>query len=120
MRADESTARARRQPYTFSAPASNKTRRSVWDWLPIHRWTAAEVWADIHASGVPYHPAYDAGMTRLSCSFCVLGSKADLLLACKLRPEIARQYVAVEESIGHTFQPGRRIAEILAEASSSG
>jgi 3'-phosphoadenosine 5'-phosphosulfate sulfotransferase (PAPS reductase)/FAD synthetase len=49
--------------------------------LPIHDWTEEQVWQRIRASGVPYHPACDQGMTRLSCSLCVLASRADLVRA---------------------------------------
>lgn len=116
FRAAESPARAKRQTFTFDGSASNKTRRHVWSWLPIHTWSDAQVWADIRASGVPYHEAYDKGMTRLSCSFCVLASKADLIRACQLRPDVADQYAAVEARIGHTFQPGRRMADLIVES----
>lgn len=116
IRAQESACRARREPFTFNRSASNKTKRKVYDWLPIHDWTEAQVWADIRESGVPYHEAYDQGMTRLSCSFCVLASKPDLIRACQLRPDVARQYADVEARIGHSFQHGRSIADLIAQA----
>jgi 3'-phosphoadenosine 5'-phosphosulfate sulfotransferase (PAPS reductase)/FAD synthetase len=115
FRAEESRARAGKQPFAFNASASNG-RRQVWDWYPIHGWTEQQVWKDIQDSGVPYHWAYDGGMSRLSCSFCVLASKADLLTACRLRPDVAAQYAAVEQRIGHQFQQGRPITGVLAEA----
>lgn len=115
FRAQESSARARRAPLILNASASNG-RREVWDWHPIHHWTTDEVWADIRTSGVPYHPAYDQGMSRLSCSFCVLASRTDLLTACRLRPDVAREYAAVEERIGHRFQQARSMASLIAEA----
>lgn len=116
FRAEESPDRARREPLAYNTSASNKTRRHVWDWLPIHDWTVEQVWADIRASGVPYHWAYDKGMSRLSCSFCVLASRADLVRACQLRPDVARQYAEVEARISHSFQNGRRIADLMADA----
>lgn len=115
FRAEESTGRARKEQLVPDAGASNG-RRQVWTWLPIHDWTAEQVWQRIRESGVPYHPAYDEGMTRLSCSFCVLASKADLLRACRLRPDLAREYATVEAEIGHSFQQARSMASLLAEA----
>lgn len=44
--------------------AASSGRRTVDTWLPIHDWTEAQVWQCIRASGVPYHPAYDQGMSR--------------------------------------------------------
>jgi 3'-phosphoadenosine 5'-phosphosulfate sulfotransferase (PAPS reductase)/FAD synthetase len=58
MRAEESPARAKRQPFCHDERASNG-RRYVDQWLPIHGWTVRQVWQRIRASGVPYHFAYD-------------------------------------------------------------
>ena len=45
MRAEESTDRAQMQPFGPDTRASNKTVRHVDRWLPIHSWTAEQVWA---------------------------------------------------------------------------
>lgn len=118
FRAQESEGRRRKvaQPLNLNATASNKTRREVWDWYPIHDWTTEDVWADIRESGLPYAWPYDAGMTRLSCSLCVLASEADLLLAAYLRPDLACAYLAVEQKIGHSFQQSRSMADIIARS----
>lgn len=118
FRAQESEGRRRKvaQPLTLNATASNKTMREVWDWYPIHDWTTEDVWDDIHESGLPYAWPYDAGMTRLSCSLCVLASEADLLLAAYLRPDLAYAYLAVEQKIGHSFQQSRSMADIIAKS----
>jgi 3'-phosphoadenosine 5'-phosphosulfate sulfotransferase (PAPS reductase)/FAD synthetase len=82
--------------------------------LPIHEWSAAQVWARIRASGVPHHPAYDLGMPRLSCVFCVFSSRPALILAARHNPELLAEYVRVEQAIGHTFRKDQPIAEIAA------
>jgi 3'-phosphoadenosine 5'-phosphosulfate sulfotransferase (PAPS reductase)/FAD synthetase len=103
-RADESTARKRKSAFEHNRVASNKTKRDVWTWRAIHTLTELDVW-DLHdAAGLEYHWAYDAGMTRLSCSLCVLGSLADVTLACLLRPDLAQEYLDLEQRIGHTFK----------------
>lgn len=105
FRAAESSSRAAKVPFAYNKPASGEgTVRQVDDWFPIHHRSDEEVWAGIHASGVPYHWAYARGMRRLSCSFCVLATEGDLLLAARLRPRLFRRYVGVEESTGHAFQ----------------
>jgi 3'-phosphoadenosine 5'-phosphosulfate sulfotransferase (PAPS reductase)/FAD synthetase len=64
MRAEESPARAKLPVLKRNERLTTKTRW-VYDGLPIHDWTEAQVWADIRASKIPYHPAYDLGMQNL-------------------------------------------------------
>lgn len=115
LRAAESTARARRIPYVANQAASNG-KRHVDEWYPIHRYTVADVWARIAAAGTRTHPAYAAGMSRLSCRFCVLSSRADLVCSARLNPELAERYAAVEAAVGHTFRADLSMADIIAEA----
>src|SRR5262245_24242391 len=103
MRAQESPARARRPPFAFNAVASSR-RRWVDDWLPLHAWTVEEVWERIRASGVRHHPAYDLGMPRLSCCFCIFSPRSALVLAGKHNPELLAEYVKVERQIGNRFR----------------
>lgn len=114
IRADESAARAKKQP--FGPDAASNGKRAVDRWLPIFHWSAAQVWAEIRRSGLPHHPAYDAGMPRLSCVFCVLAGRRELLLAARLNPALAAEYAAVEEQVRHTFKADLSIAELVHEA----
>jgi 3'-phosphoadenosine 5'-phosphosulfate sulfotransferase (PAPS reductase)/FAD synthetase len=114
LRAQESPARAKKVAYGNDSASNGK--RAVTRWLPIFHWTEDEVWARIRQSGVAYHPAYDAGMPRLSCVFCVLAGRRELVLAARLNPTLAQEYVDVEARIGHTFQADRSMAQIVAEA----
>lgn len=111
FRAEESPARAKKSVLAPNAKLSTRSRQ-VWDWLPIHEWTLGQVWADIKASGVAHHQAYDLGMPRLSCAFCIFAPKAALMIAGKHNPELLQRYVDVERKIGHTFQNGRSIESI--------
>jgi 3'-phosphoadenosine 5'-phosphosulfate sulfotransferase (PAPS reductase)/FAD synthetase len=113
LRAAESPARARRPPLAADGRASNG-RRAVDTWLPIHDWTEAQVWERIRASGVPHHPAYDLGLPRLSCCFCIYAPRPALLLAGQHTPQLLAEYVAVERQIGHTFKLGLPLAEVQA------
>ncbi|MGW7531765.1 phosphoadenosine phosphosulfate reductase domain-containing protein [Amycolatopsis sp. NPDC054798] len=115
LRSQESRARLKKAKLSRDNAASNG-RREVSTWLPIHEWTETEVWQHIRASGVPYHPAYDAGMPRLSCSLCILGSRADLLRAARLRPDLAAEYARIEDEIGHRFRNDMSMAEIITAA----
>lgn len=129
IRAQESPARAKKVAYGFDAANWSGTKeidgkkvkvqhgkRIVVRWLPIFDMTEAEVWDRIRTSGAPYHRAYDLGMTRLSCVFCVFASKSDLLIAAKNNPELARKYAAVEITVRSRFTDARSMADIIAEA----
>lgn len=94
------------------ADGNSNTRRHVDDYLPIHSWTTAQVWARIEASGVEHHRAYDLGMTRLSCVFCIFAPEKSLLIAGKHNPELLAAYVAVETKIDHSFRQGFRLKVI--------
>jgi 3'-phosphoadenosine 5'-phosphosulfate sulfotransferase (PAPS reductase)/FAD synthetase len=117
LRAEESPKRAKKDPFTYDKSASGKgVVRQVWEWLPIHEWTEVEVWADIHASGVPYHPAYDLGMPRLSCCFCIFSGRDGLVLAAQHNPELAEQYHEIEVRTGYTMKQGLPFSEIIEAA----
>lgn len=118
LRRDESPKRAKMLPFARNARASNG-RRLVDDWLPIHEWTVDQVWARIKASGVEHHRAYDLGMPRLSCCFCVFAPRAALVIAGRHNPQLLDEYIAVERSIGHTFRHGLSI-ETVRDAIRSG
>lgn len=115
LRAQESPARAKKVPFVRNERMSNG-KRIVDTWLPIHEWMVEHVWARIKGSGVPHHYAYDLGMPRLSCVFCVLAPKSALMVAAKHNPELAQQYVELEQRIDHTFKHGLSMAQVVAEA----
>lgn len=79
----------------------------------IHDWTVSQVWDRIRDSAVPYHYAYDLGMSRLSCRFCVLASKKDLLISARYNPELAAEYLRVERKIGHRLKRDLSLEEIV-------
>jgi 3'-phosphoadenosine 5'-phosphosulfate sulfotransferase (PAPS reductase)/FAD synthetase len=111
IRSEESSARKKKTPFTSDARNTNK-KRIVDLWFPIFSWTIEEVWARIKASGVRHHWAYDAGMKRLSCCFCVFAPKSALMIAGQHNPELLDAYVAVEQKIGHTFTHKMSIASV--------
>lgn len=114
MRAQESPLRAKMLPLARDRRASS-SRREIDIWLPIHGWSEDEVWRDIWASGVPWHPAYDWGMPRLSCSICVFAGIDALRIAVMMRPELGLEYAAVEREIGHLFREHFSIADLVDE-----
>ena len=70
MRAQESSSRAKLATLKPN-PGNSKAGREWYDWLPIHDMLEEEVFASIRDAGQEPHWAYGAGMTRLSCCFCI-------------------------------------------------
>ena len=113
IRSAESPARSKKNPFKRDERTSSRTRE-VFTWFPIFDYSLADVWSTIKASGVPYHRAYDAGLPRLSCVFCVFAPKSALILAGRLNRELLSSYSALEREIGHTFRKDLRIQDVEA------
>ena len=107
MRAEESPARARKAPWRRNDRMS-VAGREVYDWLPVFDFSTEDVFRVIRHAGQSPHRAYAAGMSRLSCSFCILASRADLRRAAELRPGLYTKYVQLERRIAHTLSPTRK------------
>jgi 3'-phosphoadenosine 5'-phosphosulfate sulfotransferase (PAPS reductase)/FAD synthetase len=114
LRAEESPNRAKLPQLKRDARQTNG-KRIVDVWLPIQDWSTDQVWARIRQAGTRYHPAYDLGMGRLSCVFCIFAPKQQLVLAGKHNPELLEQYVQVEREIGHTFKADLSLAQVQQE-----
>lgn len=102
MRAEESSSRAKLVPLKLNE-GNSKAGREWYDWLPIHDWLVGEVFAKIAEHGQQPHWAYQAGMSRLSCCFCIMSSKADLQTAARLNPMLYAKYVELERSTGQVM-----------------
>ncbi|SPB16490.1 phosphoadenosine phosphosulfate reductase [Caballeronia novacaledonica] len=102
MRAEESPGRAKLQTLRLNA-RNSKAGRKWYDWLPIHHLSASDVFATIASAGQSPHPIYAAGMTRFSCCFCIMASRADLTTAARLNPALYKRYVQLERSTGQVM-----------------
>ncbi|WP_299945282.1 phosphoadenosine phosphosulfate reductase family protein [uncultured Ruegeria sp.] len=110
MRAQESASRAKKTVFNFNK-RNSKAGREWYDWLPIHHLSETEVFQMIEDAGQEPHWAYVAGMSRLSCVFCIMASAADLTTAAKLMPALYRRYVALEKRLGFTLSMSRKYLE---------
>ena len=107
IRAEESVSRRKADPFKYSAKNS-KAGREWYDWLPIFEMKIGEVFSTIAEAGEDPHWAYKAGMSRLSCCFCIMSSKSDLKRAAELNPGLYKEYVDLEKKIDHSFlMPGK-------------
>lgn len=124
MRAQESLRRRNLAPY---AAAKANTNYHLDDYLPVHALSTLDIHELVDASGLGHHWAYDsapgagdwAGMSRLSCSFCILSNKADLTLAAQRRTRLAALYADVEDRIGHQFRADWSMRQIIDWAAAS-
>ncbi len=107
MRRDESPARARKTPWRRN-DRNSVASRDWFDWLPIFHLSQTRVFDVIASAGQSPHPVYALGLTRCSCSFCILASKSDLTRAARLRPELYARYAALEQRLDHTLSPSRQ------------
>lgn len=111
FRKDESPSRAKKEVLKLNKQLTTK-KRTVHDWLPIHDWDKEKVWSTINIHNLPYHPAYDLGMPRLSCCFCIFSPFDALVVAGKANSELLDRYIEVERKIGHTFRDGFAIESV--------
>jgi 3'-phosphoadenosine 5'-phosphosulfate sulfotransferase (PAPS reductase)/FAD synthetase len=102
LRAEESPGRKKQIPFKLDTKNS-VAGREWYTWLPIHAMLEWQVFAAIDAAGEKSHWVYEAGMTRKSCSLCIMSSVQDLKTAARLRPALYERYVRLERRIGQTM-----------------
>jgi len=102
IRAEESRARAKKDPYKKSKLSTRKV--SVMEWYPIFNYRIPEVWSEIKLAGQAPHQIYSQGFSRLSCVFCVFGRVEEHRMAAKMRPELFKKMVALERELGKTIR----------------
>lgn len=115
FRSSESPARKKKRKKSVSERLTfvNAHRsRIVREWLPIHNWSTRKVWKVIKDNDLPYHQAYNLGMPRLSCIFCIFSPFDALVVAGRANYELLEEYVQVEAEIGHTFREDTSLAEV--------
>jgi 3'-phosphoadenosine 5'-phosphosulfate sulfotransferase (PAPS reductase)/FAD synthetase len=111
LRAQESDERAQKPEFVLEKKPSN-TLKDVHRWLPIKHWDEEQVWDRIWASGVRYHWAYEKGMERLSCCFCVLASPRDWAISIKYNRKVAEHIAEIEDVVGHAIKEPQKGAPI--------
>lgn len=111
FRKEESPSRKKKLPFKRDKRLTTK-KRTVDEYLPIHEWDMERVWHTIKTNNLPYHFAYDLGMPRLSCVFCIFSPFDALVVAGKANPKLLDEYIEVEEKIGHTFRDKFAIKEV--------
>ena len=109
IRAAESASRARKAPLAINARLS-KAGREVWECMPIHHWSTAHVFKAIERAGQAPFWAYRRNK-RLSCVFCIMACDGDLAHGAEQRPDLYREYLAVEAETGWTMFNGQSLKD---------
>jgi 3'-phosphoadenosine 5'-phosphosulfate sulfotransferase (PAPS reductase)/FAD synthetase len=102
IRAEESTSRAKKHPFTMNKSQSIAGRK-WYNWYPIFNEKIQWVWDTIKNANQTPHWAYLKGMTRLSCCFCILASEHDLKTAAYLNPELLDRIDEIERRLDFTL-----------------
>lgn len=115
-RGEESKARA---SYAIFEPdrADNRdgrSKRHVDRFRPIRDWSESEVWSIIERFRVRVHPAYYLGFGRVSCKFCIFGSRDQLSSAFAISPEQGQRIANYEEQFGVTMKRKERLVDFIA------
>lgn len=118
MRAEESTARAKKPVIELNRMSGKGTLRVVTTWLPVHHLTTKQVWQLHRDHGIASHEAYDQGMRRLSCRACPLAHTDDLVRSAQLNPELFQEYAELEARWGKPFKKSITLREIIERAPS--
>ncbi|MBO2464037.1 phosphoadenosine phosphosulfate reductase domain-containing protein [Actinomadura violacea] len=118
IRAQESAPR-RKQRAFYHRRADSNGRRHVDVWLPVHHLTEEQVWATVDEAGMPWHWVYYY-MARLSCRMCIVAPPEQLIMSARLDPDGARARAELSDRMGHSFQLGLNLWDIIAEAEARG
>lgn len=130
IRAEESTTRAAKLPCQMHFGLAS---REAITWHPVLDWPLEEVWKACGTSGAEIahrralyaserreealagatvHPAYVYGNERVSCVYCIMGSKNDLQTGYREHPEMLDPYLALEARSGYTFKAKWSLREL--------
>lgn len=84
VRADESIARS-------SLPELDEVGNGLWNYRPILKWTAGDVFDFHRKHGVKWNPLYEQGMGRVGCMPCIHVRKSELQhIAARFPDQIER------------------------------
>lgn len=114
-RAEESPGRAgyaRFEPDDADARDSERLRRHIDRWRPVHRWSEAEVWAIIERWCVNPHPAYRLGWGRCSCAGCIFNGPDQFATLRQINPVQFKRLAGYEVEFGRTIKRTVSLAEL--------
>jgi len=88
------------------------SKRTVWDWLPIHDWSEKKVRKYLSERNIPLHPVYGY-LNRFSCQVCIFMGLKDLMAVQENNPEAIERISTLESEIGFTLKPEGPIRDLI-------
>lgn len=95
VRADESSKRAGYERFS----TDQRDPEFLYNFLPIHQWTAADVFALHKHFGISPNPLYTQGASRVGCMNCVLCTKEEIAETAARWPEHIEKHHAWEKKV---------------------
>lgn len=111
IRAEESPGRAKKMPLKINNTLS-KAGRTVYEYYPIHHLPTEKVFLIIASAAQKPFLAYSKNK-RLSCVFCIMGCENDLQHGAEHRPELAQEYIDIEDETGWTMFNGKSLRDVI-------
>jgi 3'-phosphoadenosine 5'-phosphosulfate sulfotransferase (PAPS reductase)/FAD synthetase len=116
IRRQESPSRAKRPISSFQQRLESiKWDTAGLDWNPIIDWLETDVWQCHEINDLPIHEAYKVyKSSRVSCSFCIMSSLADLSKSalCPGNQDVYRELVDLEITSSFGFQDHKWLGDI--------
>jgi 3'-phosphoadenosine 5'-phosphosulfate sulfotransferase (PAPS reductase)/FAD synthetase len=116
IRRDESTKRKRAPVAKRQKKLTRKKHATAGlDWNAIVTWQRADVLAYLENQRFPLHEAYTVfGSSRVSCAYCIMASRADLVASttCRDNREIYREMVDLEVRSSFAFQDDQWLGDV--------
>ncbi|EGT5661534.1 phosphoadenosine phosphosulfate reductase [Cronobacter dublinensis subsp. dublinensis] len=95
VRGDESAKRAGYERFS----TDQRDPEFLYNFLPIHQWTAADVFALHKHFGIKPNPLYTQGAARVGCMNCVLSNKEEIAQTAARWPEHIEKHHAWEKKV---------------------
>ena len=113
-RAEESSNRSkylRFEPHRTDR-REGKLARHVDAWRPVLDWSEEDVWQCLKRWGVQPHPAYQLGLGRCSCAYCIFGSANQFATLRQIDPYGFNQMAAIEDDLQFTMKDGQSLHQV--------
>jgi 3'-phosphoadenosine 5'-phosphosulfate sulfotransferase (PAPS reductase)/FAD synthetase len=116
LRRQESPKRAKAEVCSVQSKLEHKTfGTSGYNWNPILPWTLEDVFAYHEYYNIPLHEAYTTfNLSRVSCSYCILSSHADLIASATdvRNHDVYRELVDIEIDTAFSFQSDTWLGDV--------
>lgn len=113
-RAEESSSRARYAIFEQHRTdgRNGKNARHIDQWRAVHSWSEEQVWAIIARHRIQPHPAYEISYGRVSCQFCIFGSKHQWATNRKIAPAGFTKIATYEQAFDVTIHRKLTVTEL--------